>query len=48
MGFIGVVIRTYGLPLHIIREVYTTFRSFAMRLADMVQYRRATHNMNER
>ena len=48
MGFIYVILKTYGLPLHIIRDLYFTFRSFATRLADMIQYRRATYNMNER
>jgi hypothetical protein len=46
--FIYAILQTYGMPLHIIRDLYFTFRSFATRLADVVQYRRATYNMNER
>jgi len=48
VGFFCVIFTFYGIPLHIIRDLYYTFRSFVTRLADMVQYRRATYNMNER
>lgn len=40
--------RSYGIPLHLIRELYETFRSFRMRVADYVRYRKITSNMNER
>jgi E3 ubiquitin-protein ligase synoviolin len=38
----------YGLPLHIMRDLYLTIRSFRTRVADFVRYRRITHNMHER
>lgn len=37
----------YQLPLHIIRDVYVTFRSFIQKCRDLYRYRRATYNMNE-
>ncbi|KAG0166495.1 E3 ubiquitin-protein ligase hrd1 [Apophysomyces sp. BC1015] len=37
----------YQLPLHIIRDVYVTFRSFVQKCRDLYRYRRATRNMNE-
>ncbi|KAI9498754.1 hypothetical protein BDB00DRAFT_754525, partial [Zychaea mexicana] len=37
----------YQLPLHIIRDVYVTFRSFIQKCRDLYRYRRATRNMNE-
>jgi len=46
--FTYVIVKHYGLPLHIIRDLYFTLRSFATRLVEMIQYRRATYNMNER
>ena len=48
MTFFSTVFFYYGLPLHIIRDLYLTFRSFTMRVRDVVQYRRATANMQER
>ncbi|OAE21114.1 hypothetical protein AXG93_3661s1390 [Marchantia polymorpha subsp. ruderalis] len=38
----------YGLPLHLVRELYETFRNFKNRIADYLRYRRLTYNMNER
>ncbi|KAJ3390743.1 E3 ubiquitin-protein ligase hrd1 [Lobulomyces angularis] len=46
--FFGIVVNYYGLPLHIIRDLYMTLRSFIQRCKDLIQYRRATANMNER
>lgn len=40
-------IRNYGVPLHLIRELYETFRN-RIRIADYVRYRKITSNMNER
>lgn len=37
----------YQLPLHIIRDVYVTLRSFIQKCRDLYRYRRATRNMNE-
>ncbi|KAL1410284.1 E3 ubiquitin-protein ligase hrd1 [Vanrija albida] len=44
--FIAILIN-YGLPLHILRDVYMTLRSFISRASDFVRYRRATHNMDQ-
>lgn len=38
----------YGVPLHLIRELYETFRNFKVRIADYIRYRKITSNMNER
>lgn len=37
----------YQLPLHIVRDLYVTFRSFIQKCGDLYRYRRATRNMNE-
>ena len=29
----------YGMPLHIVRELYNTFASFQKRISDFVRYR---------
>ncbi|KAF9363490.1 E3 ubiquitin-protein ligase hrd1 [Mortierella sp. NVP85] len=46
--FFMVILVCYGLPLHIIRDVYMTMRSFMQKCKDLIQYRKATRNMNER
>ena len=46
--FFLVILVSYGLPLHIIRDVYMTMRSFVQKCKDLIQYRKATKNMNER
>ncbi|KAF9544352.1 E3 ubiquitin-protein ligase hrd1 [Mortierella hygrophila] len=46
--FFMVILVSYGLPLHIIRDVYMTMRSFLQKCKDLIQYRKATRNMNER
>ncbi|KAG0270720.1 E3 ubiquitin-protein ligase hrd1 [Linnemannia exigua] len=46
--FFVVILVNYGLPLHIIRDVYMTMRSFLQKCKDLIQYRKATRNMNER
>ncbi|KAM1596126.1 hypothetical protein ACFX15_002220 [Malus domestica] len=38
----------YGVPLHLIRELYETFRNFKLRIADYIRYRKLTSNMNDR
>lgn len=40
--------RNYGVPLHLIRELYETFRNFKIRVADYIRYRKITSNMNDR
>jgi E3 ubiquitin-protein ligase synoviolin len=36
----------YGLPIHIMRDLFMTTRSFVKRLTAFVRYRRATQDMN--
>lgn len=45
--FFIVIFLNYGLPVHILRDVYMTLRSFLARGTDLVRYRRATRNMDE-
>ncbi|KAI9199393.1 uncharacterized protein BJ171DRAFT_217087 [Polychytrium aggregatum] len=46
--FFVIVVNYYGLPLHIVRDIYVTFRNFIQRCKDLIQYRRATANMHTR
>uniref|UniRef100_A0A0D6QVT7 RING-type E3 ubiquitin transferase n=1 Tax=Araucaria cunninghamii TaxID=56994 RepID=A0A0D6QVT7_ARACU len=46
--FFLVIFINYGLPLHLIRELYETFRNFKSRVADFIRYRKITSNMNDR
>ncbi|KAJ9073067.1 hypothetical protein DSO57_1020474 [Entomophthora muscae] len=46
--FFVVVVKFYSVPLHIIRDIYVTLRSFLQKCRDLVRYRQATRNMNER
>ncbi|CAI5501753.1 unnamed protein product [Closterium sp. Naga37s-1] len=48
LAFFSIIFMTYGLPLHLIRDLYETFRNFRMRVADFIRYRRITSNLNER
>lgn len=45
--FFVIVCFHYQLPLHIVRDVYVTFRSFIQRCRDLYRYRRATRNMDQ-
>ncbi|KAG8933209.1 E3 ubiquitin-protein ligase hrd1 [Tulasnella sp. 418] len=46
--FFGVVMSNYGLPLNVVRDVYVTAKSFISRVKDLIQYRNATRNMDQR
>ena len=46
--FFVIVFSYYGLPLHLVRDLYWTFRNFRQRVSDFLRYRRVTANMNER
>ena len=48
LAFFLIVFAYYGLPLHLVRELYWTARNFRGRVADFVRYRRVTANLNER
>ena len=46
LSFFTVIFLHYGLPLHILRDVYMTLRSFLSRCSDLIRYRRATRDMD--
>ncbi|WWD16854.1 hypothetical protein CI109_101286 [Kwoniella shandongensis] len=46
LTFFTVILLHYGLPLHILRDVYMTLRSFISRCGDLIRYRRATRDMD--
>ncbi|GES76729.1 E3 ubiquitin-protein ligase synoviolin [Rhizophagus clarus] len=46
--FFAIILVFYGIALHIIRDLYVTLRSFLQKCGDLIRYRRATRNMNER
>eukprot|EP01134_Creolimax_fragrantissima_P003492 CFRG3492T1 len=46
--FFSVIMSFYGLPLHIIRGLYISSKSFTKRMSEMLRFREATNNMNER
>ncbi|RAL03624.1 E3 ubiquitin-protein ligase HRD1 [Aspergillus ibericus CBS 121593] len=48
LTFFAILFTFYGLPIHILRDVVVTIRSFGRRIIDFVRYRNATRDMNER
>ncbi|EFR02024.1 E3 ubiquitin-protein ligase synoviolin-A [Nannizzia gypsea CBS 118893] len=48
LSFFAILFRFYGLPIHILRDVVLTMRSFAKRIIDFIRYRHATRDMNQR
>jgi E3 ubiquitin-protein ligase synoviolin len=48
ISFFIILLVFYGLPIHIMRDVFLTCRSFFKRIADFIRYRTATRDMNER
>ncbi|EDQ91088.1 uncharacterized protein MONBRDRAFT_24008 [Monosiga brevicollis MX1] len=46
--FFIMLVNFYALPLHIIRDVFMTFRSFLKRCHDLIRARRATANLEAR
>lgn len=44
--FFAVLLMFYGLPIHIIRDVYITASAFFKRLSSLLKYRRAMQNMH--
>ncbi|KAJ0421087.1 hypothetical protein BJY00DRAFT_115942 [Aspergillus carlsbadensis] len=48
LTFFAILFTFYGLPIHILRDVVVTIRSFARRIMDFVRYRNATRDMNDR
>lgn len=48
LSFFAILFTFYGLPIHILRDVVVTIRSFGRRIIDFMRYRTATRDMNER
>ncbi|TVY35499.1 ERAD-associated E3 ubiquitin-protein ligase [Lachnellula occidentalis] len=46
--FFVILFMFYGLPIHIVRDVFLTARSFTKRLSAFLRYRRATNDMNQK
>lgn len=46
--FFCILLSFYGLPIHIMRDLFLTARSFVKRLTAFLRYRRATQDMNRR
>lgn len=46
--FFFILLMFYGLPIHILRDLFMTARSFFKRLTAFLRYRRATSDMNKR
>lgn len=48
VGFFFILIAISGIPIHIMRDLFITCRSFYNRVNDFLQYRNATRDMNAR
>jgi len=48
VSFFVILLMFYGLPIHIMRDLFLTARSFTKRLGAFVKYRKATQDMNAR
>lgn len=48
VGFFVILMAFYGIPIHIMRDLFMTLRSFFKRVNDFRQYRNATRDMNSR
>lgn len=48
LSFFTILLIFYGLPIHIMRDVFLTCRSFYKRITDYLRYRNATKDMNDR
>ncbi|KAF2660605.1 hypothetical protein K491DRAFT_674550 [Lophiostoma macrostomum CBS 122681] len=48
LGFFMILMAFYGIPIHIMRDLFMTVRSFIKRINDFVRYRNATRDMNAR
>ncbi|KAI1436025.1 hypothetical protein GGR50DRAFT_653285 [Xylaria sp. CBS 124048] len=45
--FFGILMMFYGLPIHIMRDLFMTARSFVKRLGALIRYRKALRDMNK-
>ncbi|KAI9654838.1 MAG: E3 ubiquitin-protein ligase hrd1 [Trizodia sp. TS-e1964] len=48
LSFFTILLTFYGLPIHIMRDLFLTLRSFVKRIVDFYRFRRATKDMNKR
>jgi E3 ubiquitin-protein ligase synoviolin len=48
IGFFMVLMTFYGIPIHIMRDLFMSVRSLIKRINDFIQYRNATRDMNIR
>ncbi|KAG9192159.1 E3 ubiquitin-protein ligase synoviolin [Alternaria panax] len=48
LGFFVILMTFYGIPIHIMRDLFITIRSLVKRINDFIQYRNATRDMNTR
>lgn len=48
LGFFMILMTFYGIPIHIMRDLFMTIRSLIKRINDFIQYRNATRDMNTR
>ncbi|KAG0150014.1 hypothetical protein CROQUDRAFT_713679 [Cronartium quercuum f. sp. fusiforme G11] len=48
IGFLSLTLSFYGLPINVLRDVYYTARSFISKCNNLMRFRQATRNMNER
>lgn len=48
MAYFTVMLQFYGLPMHLLREMWSATRAVVRRGADLMRFRAATANMNER
>lgn len=48
LGFFTVLMTFYGIPIHIMRDLFMSVRSLIKRINDFIQYRNATRDMNTR
>ena len=46
--FFLIIFAYYGLPVHLVRDLYMTFRNFRRRVNEFIRYRRVTANLDER
>lgn len=46
-AFFATVFSTYGIPLHLVRDLYWTVRNFQNRVRAFLRYRKLTANMDE-
>ena len=48
VAFFSIIFAYYGLPIHLLRDVYVTIRQFKDRVAAFLRYRRVTANLDSR